>query len=156
MPTAVKRARGNPGKRALPVDEPDPVPATLQDVPRWVQDKAGKHWGVIGDALVEMGVLSVMDTTALGMFCEVFAQYLDARDATMKIKSMVYTTATGSLKIRPEFGHMHQCHDRLFRILQEYGCTPSSRTRVRVLKTKQDKVNKFEAMKKAGLPGPTH
>ena len=59
-PSHLKVMKGNPGKRALPSNEPQPargVPAA----PRWLSKAARKHWKEIAAKLDEMGVLSHAD-----------------------------------------------------------------------------------------------
>lgn len=133
LPSATKKARGNPGKRPLPENEPDPTASTGTEVPEYLTDAAKKEWPAIVRQLVDANVLAVMDERALAKYCELHVQYIKARDAFNRHRTPVYTTHTGSLAIRPEWGLMLDCHDRMIKLLIEYGCTPASRTRVKTL-----------------------
>lgn len=146
-PTAVKEAQGNPGKRALPKDEPKPPVGA--EMPDWLKDKvAKKYWPLVTKHLENSKVLTQLDADALALYLDQFARYLRARDE-VDGRGMIYTSHTGALQIRPEFKIMDDAHDRMLRILIEFGCTPASRSRVKMAAPQQKK-NKFASIARAG------
>ena len=67
-PTALKIVRGNPGKRALPKNEPKPTVGAK--VPGWLTVRGRKEWERLGPMLERNGVLTEMDAESLGELCE--------------------------------------------------------------------------------------
>jgi P27 family predicted phage terminase small subunit len=129
-PTAVKVARGNPGNRALPKDEPTPPPADLDDdMPEGMSDDAQRCWKQVHRILTDAQVLTTMDTPALALYCEAWARYRKAQ-TELKKRGMVIKTMTGPRK-NPWLEVLDKAHDQLLKIQLEYGMTPAARTRVR-------------------------
>jgi P27 family predicted phage terminase small subunit len=149
VPTELKKARGNPGKRPLPEDEPKLAPAKGMKPPSFLSKNAQKHWPTIAKHLEEARILTVIDGAALAYYCEQFLKYIAARDV-IAAQGLTMWTPTGFLVERPENAAMDKAHDRMLKILIEYGCTPASRTRVRVAKSAEDKGNRFAKIAETG------
>ena len=81
-PTALKIVRGNPGKRALPKDEPKPEAGAV--APDWLSPAAAEHWPLIARQLEDAQVLTVMDAPALALYCEAFARWKKANDHVLQ------------------------------------------------------------------------
>jgi P27 family predicted phage terminase small subunit len=150
-PTGPDRAVGKTrtrGHRPIRDDEPQPAPVVVDkhDPPAFLTKDARKHWPQIAKLLQDAKVLTVMDTTALGVFCECFARYIEARDL-VDARGMAYTTVTGQLKLRPEWDAMLNMQDRLTKLLMEFGMTPASRAGVHAAPDAKKKGNKFSAIK---------
>ena len=62
-PTVLKALEGNPGKRALNMNEPNP-PKKAPRCPSWLEQEAKKEWRRMGKLLEVTGVLTEMDMTA--------------------------------------------------------------------------------------------
>lgn len=139
-PSETKKARGNPGGRPLPEDEPKPDVGAK--CPSYVTGKARDHWKDIARQLTAVRVLTVMDEAALAAYCIQFNRYMDAKVAVER-HGLTMVTITGHLVIRPEVDIMDRAHDRMIKLLMEFGCTPASRTKVRVAKGAEDRGNKF-------------
>src|SRR5262245_24433384 len=75
-PTALKVIRGNPGKRPLPENEPEPEAGA--EAPDWRSPLALAHWPTVAAQLEAANVLTEMDAVALGLYCEAFARWKDA------------------------------------------------------------------------------
>lgn len=69
QPTAIKRGRGNPGKRPLNTKEPQPL-VGLPSCPDYLPDEAKAIWDEVGSALVRNGVMSELDGMALADLIE--------------------------------------------------------------------------------------
>jgi P27 family predicted phage terminase small subunit len=138
-PTALKVVRGNPGKRPLNEHEPKPACAGAEDVPDWLSPEAQEHWPMIAAQLVDAGVLTVIDRPALAQYCEAFVIWRQAYDKVLKF-GLVVKAQSGFPVQSPFLSIANQQSDRMLRILCEFGCTPSSRSRVAVSKPDADDV----------------
>lgn len=128
IPTQLKLLRGNPGKRPLPKDEPEP--AAGAEMPDWLSKEAAAHWPVVARQLEQARVLSQLDGAALGLYCEAFARWRNASDL-VAIHGMVTNAGTGRLIQSPYLTIAIQASEQMTKMLVEFGMTPSSRTRVK-------------------------
>lgn len=126
-PTALKIVRGNPGKRALPENEPTPQPGAT--APSWLTPLAAQHWPTVAQQLEEAGVLTVMDAPALALYCEAFARWKQATDHVLQHGQAV-TSPTGVVKQSPYLLIANKARDQMAKMLIEFGMTPSSRSLV--------------------------
>lgn len=136
-PRAVREAKGNPSKRALP-NEPDTLPATGEP-PFW----AAEAWAVDGVAMREwrrlhpivtgMKVLTASDEDALALLCAAIAEYVEAQ-RVLNEEGMTYVRTTDrggeSIAVRPESQASADAWRRAQSMLAHFGLTPSSRTKV--------------------------
>lgn len=148
LPTAVKKLRGNPGKRKLNAAEPKPklveppMPANLTGL-------AVDEWKAIVPLLMDLGVLSQVDGKALAAYCETFAQWRRAMERVEELGILVeepiivgvgenaevvgtkykrnpaITIANDNLKLMKSF-------------LVEFGLTPASRGRLKIEKPNEE------------------
>ena len=87
-PTALKLIAGNPGRRPLPENEPQPEPGA--EMPDWLTEEARVHWPQVAKQLEDnVGVLTRMDQVALAIYCEKSAQYKEAHDRVVKHGTIV-------------------------------------------------------------------
>ncbi|MBF4041896.1 phage terminase small subunit P27 family [Burkholderia pseudomallei] len=128
-PTALKLVRGNPGKRPLNDAEPSPPAASDMECPHWLSAAAKPHWPAIADQLHRAGLLTDIDHTALGLYCEAFARWVDANEKVVKLGAVV-KSAQGYPIPSPYLQVANQAYAQLTRMLAEFGMTPSSRSRV--------------------------
>ncbi|ACC76139.1 phage terminase small subunit P27 family [Paraburkholderia phymatum] len=126
-PTALKLARGNPGKRPLPENEPTPKGDI--EMPAYLTPAAAEHWPLVASQLQDAGVLTSVDTTALALYCEAFARWRHATDQVTKYGSVV-KTPNGFPVQSPFLAIANKAHEQMTKLLVEFGMTPSSRTRV--------------------------
>jgi P27 family predicted phage terminase small subunit len=75
-PTKQKLLEGNPGRRALPTDEPEPEGlATVPPAPGWLPDLAKECWRSVARELVNAGMLAKLDLTILELLCVSYAYW---------------------------------------------------------------------------------
>ena len=129
LPTATKKRRGNPGRR--PLNDQEPASPPVAKPPRWLRKHARKHWAKLAPVLEGMGVLTQADQVALALLATAIADYIDACDQVAAEGSVV-TSHQGSPYQHPAVGIAHRAHDRILRLLREFGLTPSSRTGLQV------------------------
>jgi P27 family predicted phage terminase small subunit len=133
-PTRLKLIKGNPGKKALNLNEPE-LPAGIPEPPVELCSRARKEWVVFANIIDSMGVMTIGDGHALARMCEIYAelirveQYL--RDEGCVVESV---TRDGGIlyRARPEVGIRSDCETKFKAYLQEFGLTPSSRTKIQV------------------------
>ena len=133
-PTALRIIQGNPSKRPLPENEPQP---TVKDKPptppRHLPPAAKKHWRAIAKHLHQAGVLTVMDEDALAGYCNAYAQWIEA-NKEIESGGMVIKSDLGIPSLNPYLRISNDAFKQMTIMLREFGMTPSSRTRVTVAK----------------------
>ena len=142
VPTHLKLIRGDPGKRALPKNEPE-YPLS-SDAPEWISDRAKPHWPLIARQLEDAGVLTTIDATALAMYCEAFETWRDANEKLMKFGSVI-KGREGIPTQSPYFRVANAAFMQMMRLLTEFGMTPSSRSKVAATK-RPEKQNPFTVL----------
>lgn len=125
-PTALAELRGNPGKRPLNEAEPQGAPASSA-CPEGLGEFGEALWNSVAPYLAANGLLSCEGAPLLEQACR---HYERARQAGRQLaeQDMVVITAQGSLQVNPLVRIEQQSTQMVLRILQNYGCTPSSRT----------------------------
>lgn len=144
-PTALKRLNGNPGKRPLPENEPQPS-IKKQTVPAFLNPEARTEWKRIVPELEKMGLLTVVDRTALEGYCIAYAKWRLAEEYINKhgliYESMLYTRDGKELGMRrlehPEVSIAHQTALLILKYCAEFGFTPSARVRLNAGKKVED------------------
>ena len=96
-PTALKMLEGNPGKRPINKHEPIP-PSGAVECPSWLLPEAKMAWDRIAPMLMSMGLLTVLDVSALAGYCQSYAQWLEARENVTR----------NGVQIRNEAGKLQQ------------------------------------------------
>jgi len=97
-PTALKIAKGNPGKRALNHNEPKP-PTGEPKMPKGLSLSARREWKEIVAELMKLGVLTVVDGKALAAYCECFALWEQARKEIKENGLTFKITAVTKVKV---------------------------------------------------------
>jgi P27 family predicted phage terminase small subunit len=147
VPTHLKIIRGNPGKRPLPENEPQPEFGA--EMPAWLSDVAKEHWPAIATQLEEIGLLTKLDAPALAIYCEAFVQWKSANDIVIKHGPIVKHPKTGYPMRSPYLRVAKDAFDQMIKMMSEFGMTPTSRARVTTTKKKQEK-SRLRAVLDAG------
>lgn len=135
MPTAVKKLRGNPGKRALNEAEPKfGATGGGGDVgpyaPRRMPDDGKRFWRKYARALELAGVLKEPDLPAFEMMAWHF-HFAVAAGAEIERDGLTQIDKNGDERKHPLL-QVFKDNSGAFRIYaSEFGMTPSSRTRVK-------------------------
>lgn len=131
-PTALRVAEGNPGKRALPVNEPQPEPLVeIPKPPSFLMDLAKKHWKEQAEILQRAGLLTEVDLDAFAAMCNSYATWVDAQ-RQLKKTGMLVRGPSGHPVMSPYISISEKALNRLLQYQKEFGLTPSSRTRVQL------------------------
>lgn len=146
----MKELEGNPGKRPLSQNEPDPIPAMLQ-CPAYIKGAARKEWNSITPELYILGLLTKIDHAALEGYCLAYGQLIEVeheldkmrrsyrdmlkmrkKNPSIKLPSngMVSITSNGNAIMEPLLSVRKQSLEMMHKFLVEFGMTPAARTRV--------------------------
>jgi phage terminase small subunit len=121
-PTALRVLRGNPGKRPLSGDEPQPAPLETLDPPVWLDETATAIWTDLAPKAHGLGLLTELDRPRFGMLCAHMARwrhhYVSDSDGTDHTKA-------GLLRREAEI---------VARLSAAFGLDPASRVALRVSK----------------------
>ena len=128
--------RGNPSRRPLPKKEAE-IPAEIPDPPQHLSKNAKKEWERIAPALQSCGLLTKIDGTALGAYCDYFAQWAQA-SGKLKSQGMIIQTGFGP-QVNPWLRISNNAIEGMKKILVEFGMTPSSRSRVKAAPKAEEK-----------------
>ena len=135
-PTHLKLVQGNPGKRRINHREPVPIRDQPSPPPE-LSDDAKVEWGRICDELWRLHLLTVLDRGALAIVCQCFGDWIEAE--RMKRKMAAAAPATGGLLVKGARGNKvknpliaiaRQSRRDYLQACQEFGMTPSARTRL--------------------------
>lgn len=140
-PTSLKVLRGNPGKRPINTDEPQPdLLCSVPEPPENLGEIARQEWGRLAGELISLKLLTALDTTMLEVYCESYEQYRQA-EAEIKThfkKFKKYTvTYTNKANNENEVPHpalriKREALDIMRSVGSEFGFTPASRTKLKV------------------------
>lgn len=145
-PTEVLKLRGS-WRANLNRDEPKP-PIEPPAKPEWLSEEAGQAWDQIVPRLLEMKVLARIDANALARYCEMWVEWRQAL-AFVRKNGTTFPIRDGNGKIKclgqfPQVALVHKLSLALSRLEQEFGMTPSARSRINVaLSGEPDEVDPF-------------
>ena len=135
VPTALKILRGNPGKRPLPANEPQPE-AKLPPCPPHIQGEARHEWRRTGRKLLALGLVTEIDTAMLAVYCVAWGRWVEAENMVRET-GLIIKTKGGELIASPMLRVAVEAMNQMTRAAAEFGMSPSSRTRVRAAETKR-------------------
>lgn len=88
------------------------------------------EWDRLLPDLEAAGILSQIDGPALALYCAAFSRYIQS-EKEVATHGLLIETASGGLKANPAVTMARECRTEMMRLLAEFGCTPSSRSRVK-------------------------
>lgn len=135
-PTAVLKLRGSSLVTHRREDGEVKGPAGRPTCPKWLDADARAAWRQLVPLLDEMGVLSRIDGNALGRYCRLWTRWRKAEDFIDKHGDMYpLKDETGQVKYFqqwPQVAIASKLAQNLTRLEQEFGMTPSARTRLQM------------------------
>jgi len=138
-PTALKLVQGNPGKRAINKQEPDPDYLTDLTAPAWLDSAAAEVWNDIAPKLRAAKVLTEVDVQLLSMGCVSVAQYRAAvrRAGNDLVKSKMTENEDGEPietgeQVNPWFIVQSMSFKQAMAVFAQFGMSPSARTRIAI------------------------
>lgn len=141
-PTETKKLEGNPGKRALNNQEPQPDVA-IPECPPHLEGEAKKEFARITQELLKLKIIAEIDRAALVAYCQAWGDYIKATKEIKKEGEVLYSDK-GNAYINPWKNLQTSAMDRMLRFSAEFGMTPSSRSRIKVdTPTSEDEMAKY-------------
>lgn len=128
-PTALKLVQGNPGKRPLNKDEPQPTRVYAPQPPDSLNELEAAKWTDTARKLAECRVLTELDLDALEIYCRNWVAMHEAI-ADLNERGKLLRTATGAPMWNPSWSQYKHSEQVCRSIMSEFGMTPSSRTSV--------------------------
>lgn len=144
IPTHLKLLRGNPGRRPLNRNEPQPaIPAEVPEPPPFLSDYAQAHWREKAPELHRLGLLTVLDLPAFGTYCAAYGHWQAAEEALVRGDGLTAVGSTGNRIVSPLWRVASEAARNVVRFGSEFGLTPSSRTKVAV---REHELSKFAGL----------
>jgi P27 family predicted phage terminase small subunit len=127
-PSRLKALTGNPGKRPLNEDEPQPQTA-IPECPEELGPVAQREWHRLAGELADLRLLTHLDRAALAAYCGAYALWAEATAAIQKFGTMI-KSPSGYPVQSPYLAIANRQAEIMMRIASEFGFTPASRSRI--------------------------
>ena len=127
-PTALKILQGNPGKRALPKNEPV-AEVCAPRAPAHLSPEAKQHWPKVVKHLAAAKIMTRLDVDALAMYCESYAKWILAHEH-LSTEGMITISPNGYPVQSAWLQIANKSFEQMAKMLGEFGMTPSSRAGV--------------------------
>ncbi len=127
-PTRIKVLTGNPGKRPLNTDEPNPEPV-VPECPPELGPVARQEWDRLSGELGSLKILTALDRAALAAYCNAYGLWAEAIKAIQKYGTMVKSPSGYPIQ-SPYVSIANRQAEIMMRIASEFGFTPASRSRI--------------------------
>lgn len=131
QPTALKKLRGNPGRRPLNPSEPA-MTDQKPNCPVWLSDYAKTVWRRLSPSLFELGVLKYEDVFAFAAFCESVAVWKRAVEELQSVHLLTQEAESGWSGQRPEMFNYSAALNNMLSTGARFGLDPSSRSKLRI------------------------
>ena len=107
---------------------------------------ARAEWLRAGSILLRSRVLTEADLVALAAYCVVYARWVQAEDDVRRRGVMVPAKPRSkNLVQNPFLAIANKSLQQMLRLLAEFGCTPSTRTRIVAADASQDRAEREKA-----------
>lgn len=136
-PDALKRAQGNPGKRALPelpveAAQQPLAPPARSSAPARLSEEGRRIWDALAPELERMKFLRSSDQGAFERYCDTLASYWRV---TLELREVGETYETESahgrmLRVHPKFAVQDRLARRLDQLEDRFGLTPAARQQI--------------------------
>ncbi len=130
-PTQSLRLKGSWRANSRP-EEPRPPNGPVR-CPAWIPKEAKTAWRVLAPMLEGMGVLTRADRNALTRYCVLWSRWRAAEETIQRGQTIPIYDDAGKLidvKMIPQVKLAGELAVVLLRLEQEFGLTPSARTRI--------------------------
>lgn len=144
-PIAIRRAQGNPGKRAIPAEPPYATGEPAR--PKFLSARAAEIWAEESGALVAAGVLKTNHGAAFGAYCQTIADFEVVRK-TLDAEGMTTTDRFGHEKPHALLDQYERLRRMIYIGAGQFGCTAAAGSKVAAVEGKQG--NEFAELEIAG------
>lgn len=144
LPDKIVDLKGRQGyHRSNKIDTPEP-PAVIPECPEHFDEEARKEWNRLTSILDPARMITEADRGVIAGACYHWSVWVHA---TKKIsdENLVQKAPSGYPLVNPYLSIAHKAFDKMLKCLIELGCSPSSRSRVKVSapKKKENKKERF-------------
>lgn len=101
--------------------------------PEHIQGEARKEWFRLGRKLYRLGLLTDIDLSAFGAYCDQYALWIEAKEQVRTYGTVLIAPKTGLFSQSPYLAIANGAVERMMKYLVEFGMTPSSRSRIQAL-----------------------
>jgi P27 family predicted phage terminase small subunit len=101
----------------------------MPDCPAFLSAEAQAEWGRFTKELLPLGLVTPLDRTALIVYCDDFSMLIEA-GAMVRAKGLLIKTNNGNPIQNPYLAIANSTKERLLKVLEQFGGTPSARTRI--------------------------
>jgi len=143
-PTHLKVIEGNPGKRPLNENEPEPDKKGTT-CPGWLDEDARTEWRRVYPQLRACRIMTSLDRAILADYCRAVST-MERAELNIQKYGDVIKTPSGYVQQAPHIGIYNKAADRMNRCCAELGMTPSSRSRISVSQDDGDLLGKLMAV----------
>ncbi len=127
-PTALKIIQGNPGGKRLNENEPKPK-VVCPPAPSFLDAEAKKEWRRVAKMLSKNRILTEADIPALQMYVVEYSTWKEAVE-NLNRDDIIYETDNKYKQQSIWLTIRNRSFDNLRKMLQEFGMTPASRSRI--------------------------
>ena len=131
-PTKLKLIKGNPGRRDLNENEPEPDLLEHAAPPAHLSDVAKQKWSDMVEMLSRNNVFTEMDVDLLAIYCEAHAIELHAFEQLEKYGEIVKSPKSGYPVASPYKAIHNTAWKTKQEIMSEFGMGPVARTRINI------------------------
>lgn len=139
VPTQLKIIRGNPGRRPLNTEEPQPK-KEMPACPEFLDEQEKAKWNELCKELYDMGTLTKIDGDLLAMYCKAWVGFVKWDEIAKKSPMHVWkdnegkitsTKRTAAVNLRDSYAGQVRSYGA------ELGLSPSARVRLKAEKPKE-------------------
>ncbi len=133
QPDSVKRAKGNPGKRALPPPLKEAAPGEIRPTGK-LRQSAMHVWRKLAPELQRQNMLRSTDSEALSRYCDTVVTYWEVSEK-LRVQGVTYTSESphGTYqRLNPLFVIQERLATRLSAMEDRFGLTPAARQSIMV------------------------
>jgi len=132
-PAALKLVKGNPGNVATHrLTEALRPKVEIPDCPSYLLPDAKKEWYRITPELKKLHIVSQIDRSALAVYCQAYATWVQAQKKlkALGVDGLVDATPSGYQQMSAWYTISTRASDQMHKYLCEFGMSPSSRSRI--------------------------
>lgn len=132
QPAAVKSAKGNPGRRAIPAEPEGKPTGRVAAAPRELGAEAKKVWAQMAPELTRLKFLRETDLSAFARYCEHLARWWGlTKDLRKEGETYETQSAHGNMmRVNPKFMVRERIEKRLEPLEDRFGLTPGARMQI--------------------------
>jgi len=140
-PTVIKKLKGGTktSHRPMPENEAQPiVPANLPTAPSYLDEYGEKEWYRVAEILLDCGLLTELDLSALSAYCQAFESWVKAVEKCKEFGNII-KAQSGFPMVSPYYTIKQKESDQMRKWMALFGMSPAERTRVKSNKKSEDK-----------------